>query len=160
LTKPKNIATSDSLFVINPSDTVFLQKYTPDQINQARGKNMVEHLDIVVTEVGDDYITARMPVDHRTVQPFGLLHGGASVALAETVGSLAANLCVDSEVAYCVGLEINANHVRSVTAGFVYGTARPVHLGRTTQVWDIRIVDENNRLTCISRLTMAVVKKK
>jgi 1,4-dihydroxy-2-naphthoyl-CoA hydrolase len=117
---------------------------------------MVSHLDIVITEVGPDYVVGRMPVDDRTRQPFGLLHGGASVALAESLGSMAANLSVNQDTHYCVGLEINANHIRSVTSGFVYGRATPLHVGSTTHVWEIRITDEQSRLVCISRLTMAV----
>ena len=119
---------------------------------------MVSALDIEYTEVGDDYIRGRMPVDHRTVQPHGILHGGASAALAETLGSVAANLCVDREKKYCVGLEINANHIRAARSGHVTGTARPVHLGGSTQVWDIRIEDDQGRLVCASRLTMAVLR--
>jgi 1,4-dihydroxy-2-naphthoyl-CoA hydrolase len=120
---------------------------------------MIEHLGIQFLEVGDDYIKARMPVDQRTIQPFGLLHGGASVALAETLGSVAANLCVDREKKICVGLEINANHTRPVTNGFVYGIAKPIHLGASTQVWEIRIQNEQEKLVCISRLTLAVLDK-
>ncbi|KIF83149.1 hotdog fold thioesterase [Noviherbaspirillum autotrophicum] len=118
-----------------------------------------ERLGIEFTGIGDDWLSARMPVDARTVQPFGILHGGASVLLAETVGSCAANLCVDEERSYCVGLDINANHVRGARAGWVSATARPFHLGRTTQVWEIRIVDDAGQLVCISRLTMAVVDR-
>lgn len=118
---------------------------------------MVETLGIEFLEVGDDCITARMPVDQRTIQPAGLLHGGASVSLAETLGSVAANLCVDPAFKLCVGLEINANHIRSVRTGNVYGTARPLHIGSTTQLWEIRIVDDSDRLVCVSRLTMAVL---
>ena len=121
------------------------------------GGTMIEHLGIEVIEVGDDFVRARMPVDHRTVQPQGRLHGGASVALAETVGSVAANLVLDGETQLAVGLDINANHVRPASSGFVYGTARPEAIGRTTQVWSIRITDEEDRLVCISRLTMAVI---
>jgi 1,4-dihydroxy-2-naphthoyl-CoA hydrolase len=125
-----------------------------------RGKNtMVEYLGIDVTELGEDFLTGTMPVDHRTVQPMGILHGGASVALAETLGSLAANLVVDPEKHYCVGLDINANHIRSAKGGFVTGTARPIHLGGSTQVWSIEIKDEKNKLVCISRITMAVLTK-
>jgi 1,4-dihydroxy-2-naphthoyl-CoA hydrolase len=112
-------------------------------------------LGIELTEIGDDYLRGRMPVDARTRQPNGLLHGGASVALAETLGSFAAGLCVDN--ARVVGIEINANHVRGVTEGWVIGTARPLHVGRSTQVWEIRIEDEAGRLVCASRLTLAVV---
>jgi len=121
---------------------------------------MIDHLGIEFLEVGGDYIKARMPVDHRTIQPFGLLHGGASVALAETLGSVAANLCVDREKKMCVGLEINANHTRPVTNGFVYGIARPIHIGVSTQVWEIRIQNEQEKLVCISRLTLAVLDKR
>lgn len=111
------------------------------------------------TEVGDDYIRGTLPVDHRTHQPMGILHGGASVVLAESLGSMAANLCVDTTQQYCVGLDINANHIRPVRTGKVTGTARPLHLGKSTQVWEIRIEDEAGRLTCISRLTMAVLDR-
>jgi 1,4-dihydroxy-2-naphthoyl-CoA hydrolase len=117
-------------------------------------------LGIEFTEIGDDWLAARMPVDSRTIQPFGILHGGASVLLAETIGSCAANYCVDEDKAYCVGLDINANHMRTATQGWVTGTARPYHIGRSTQVWEIRIVDDAGRMVCISRLTMAVVKRK
>jgi 1,4-dihydroxy-2-naphthoyl-CoA hydrolase len=120
---------------------------------------MVEHLGIRITEVGEDYLQATMPVDHRTLQAYGLLHGGASAALAETIGSLAAHLAAP-EGCRVVGLEINANHLRSVREGMVTGTARPVHIGRTTQVWDIRIVDAQDRPVCVSRLTLAVLAAK
>ena len=113
-----------------------------------------------VTEVGDDWVRGTMPVDARTCQPFGLLHGGASVALAESLGSLGANLVLEVDKEMAVGLDINANHVRAVTGGLVTGTARPIHLGRSTQVWEIRIEDEKQQLTCISRLTMAVVPRR
>jgi 1,4-dihydroxy-2-naphthoyl-CoA hydrolase len=126
-------------------------------INQHEMKTMVEHLGIEITEIGDDFLCATMPVDARTLQPHGRLHGGASVALAETVGSLAANLTLDPAVQIAVGLEINANHVRPVKSGLVQATASPEALGRTTQIWSIRIVDEHQRLVCISRLTMAVI---
>ncbi|WP_423815759.1 hotdog fold thioesterase [Rhodothermus profundi] len=119
--------------------------------------NLMGHLGIRFTEIGDDYLVATMPVDHRTQQPFGLLHGGASVALAESMGSVGSHLCIDTARYYCVGLEINANHIRSVRSGLVKGIARPLHLGRRTQVWDIRIYDEQDRLVCISRLTLAVL---
>jgi 1,4-dihydroxy-2-naphthoyl-CoA hydrolase len=118
---------------------------------------MIEHVGIEVVEVGDDFLKARMPVDHRTVQPQGRLHGGASCVLAETVGSIAGNMVIDSSEYLAVGLDINANHIRPVKGGYVYGTARPEALGRSTQVWSIRITDEDDRLVCISRLTMAVI---
>ena len=127
-------------------------------INASGRGCMVGHLGIRVTEVGDDWLRGTMPVDARTKQPFGLLHGGASVALAETLGSLAGNLCIDAG-SMAVGLDINANHVRAVTEGEVTGTARALHIGRTTQVWEIRIEDAQERLVCISRLTLAVVPR-
>jgi 1,4-dihydroxy-2-naphthoyl-CoA hydrolase len=128
---------------------------------QHLGKNTLgEHLGMQFTEIGDDFIRGTMPVDHRTHQPYGLLHGGASVALAETLGSVGAALTVDHEKFICVGLEINANHVRSVRSGVVTGTAKPIHIGATTQVWDIRITDERDKLVCVSRLTVAVLKRK
>ena len=138
----------------------FLQRPNLEQLNASRGSTLVEHLGIVITEVGADFLRGTMPVDARTKQPFGLLHGGASVALAETLGSIAGNLCLDAQIAMAVGLEISANHVRAVTRGTVTGTARPLHLGRNTQVWDIRIENEAGQLTCVSRLTLAVVPRK
>ncbi len=120
-------------------------------------ENMCNHIGIEITEVGDDFLRGTMPVDHRTIQPMGLLHGGASVVLAETLGSIAANLCC-VEGTYCVGLEINANHLRSVTSGKVTGTATPIHIGRSTQVWEIKIKDDHDRPTCVSRITMATKK--
>ena len=140
--------------------SIWSQAIDLDRINASRRNTLVEHLDIRVTEVGDDWLRGTMPVDARTHQPFGLLHGGASVALAETLGSMAANLTLDGTREMAVGLDINANHVRAVTRGLVTGTARVVHRGRTTQVWEIRIEDDGGRLTCISRLTMAVVPRK
>ncbi|MGZ3975720.1 MAG: hotdog fold thioesterase [Flavisolibacter sp.] len=121
---------------------------------------MVEHLGITITEIGDDYLKGTMPVDHRTIQPMGILHGGASVALAETLGSLAANYVVDNQIKYCVGLDINANHIRAARKGLVTGVARPLHIGSSTQVWSIEITDEEDRLVCISRLTMAVLDRR
>jgi 1,4-dihydroxy-2-naphthoyl-CoA hydrolase len=118
---------------------------------------MMETLDIHFTEAGDDWIRGTMPVDHRTQQPFGLLHGGASVVLAETLGSTAALLTLDVEKEIAVGLDINANHIRGVRSGLVTGTAKAIHLGRTTQVWEIRIEEEAGKLVCLSRLTMAVI---
>lgn len=120
---------------------------------------LVAHLGIEITEVGDDYLLARMPVDHRTHQPQGLLHGGASVALAETMGSMGAFLCVDPAKYAVVGLEINANHIRGVKSGWVIGRATPMHRGRTTQIWEIRITDESGKLVCISRITIAVLER-
>jgi len=116
------------------------------------------NLGINITEIGDDYMTGTMPADSRTFQPMGLIHGGANVLLAETLGSMAANCCIDLSKEYCVGQEINANHIRGVRSGYVTGTAKIIHQGRSSQVWEIRIINENNKLTCISRLTMAVIK--
>jgi 1,4-dihydroxy-2-naphthoyl-CoA hydrolase len=127
---------------------------------QPLGKNtMGDHLGIEFTEVGEDFLKGRMPVDNRTRQPYGLLHGGASVALAETLGSVAAAFVVDRRAFNAVGLEINANHVRGVREGFVTGIAKPLHLGKTTHVWEIRIFDDRDKLICISRLTVAIIAK-
>ena len=119
--------------------------------------NMLEHLGIEFIEATADSLTARMPVDHRTRQPMGLLHGGASVALAESLGSVASYLCVDPQKYACVGLEINANHVKGVQTGFVYGKVTPLHVGKRTHVWEIRVTNEDQQLVCISRLTVAVI---
>ncbi|EKD71568.1 MAG: thioesterase [uncultured bacterium] len=122
-----------------------------------RGNNtMSDHLGIQFTEVGENYLTATMPVDHRTKQPVGIMHGGASCVLAETVGSTAANLCVD-EHHYCVGLDINTNHIRSIKEGTVTAIAKPFHLGKSTQVWGIEMRNEKNELISVTRLTMAVL---
>ncbi len=121
---------------------------------------LVSHLGIEFTAIGEDYIEAKMPVDHRTHQPMGLLHGGASVALAETMGSVGAVCTLDNAKQYCVGLEINANHIKSARSGFVFGMARPIHLGKKTQVWEIKITNEQKELVCISRITMAILDKK
>ncbi|MGN6482436.1 hotdog fold thioesterase [Luteibacter sp.] len=128
-----------------------------DRINGWSRNTMMETLDIRFTAFGDDWLRGTMPVDHRTQQPFGLLHGGASVVLAETLGSSAALLTLDVEKEIAVGLDINANHIRGVRGGIVTGTAKAVHLGRTTQVWEIRIEEETGKLVCLSRLTMAVI---
>lgn len=120
---------------------------------------MVGHLGITITEAGDDWLRGTMPVDERTRQPFGLLHGGASVALAETLGSMAGGLCVDPATEAVVGLEINANHLRAARSGVVTGTARALHVGRSTHVWEIRIENEAGKPVCISRLTLAVVAR-
>jgi 1,4-dihydroxy-2-naphthoyl-CoA hydrolase len=122
-------------------------------------KTMGDYLGMEWVEVGDNYLKIRMPVDERTKQPYGLLHGGASVALAETVGSVASHFVVDPQKFICVGLEINANHVRGVREGFVTATCTPIHIGASTHVWDIKIHDEKEKLVCVSRLTVAVLKK-
>lgn len=121
---------------------------------------MVEHLGIEFLEIGQNFISAKMPVDHRTIQPMGLLHGGASIVLAETLGSVASSILVDINKFHCVGLEINANHIKSARNGYVIGKAIPIHIGKKTHVWDIRIINENEDLVCISRLTVAIVEKK
>ncbi|MEA3196557.1 MAG: 1,4-dihydroxy-2-naphthoyl-CoA hydrolase [Gammaproteobacteria bacterium] len=130
-----------------------------EELNSGHDGTLIGHLGIEFTEISDDFIRGTMPVDGRTRQPYGLLHGGASVALAETLGSTGATLCVDTKEYQCVGQEINANHVRAARTGFVTGTARPVHLGGRTHVWTIDIVNELGRLVCTSRLTVAVVRR-
>ncbi len=130
------------------------------ELLKERGKNsIVDYLDIQFTDIGDDYLTATMPVDHRTKQPLGLLHGGASCVLAESVASMAANFCVNQKEAYCVGLDINANHLRAARTGRVSAVTKPVHLGRRTQVWLIDIFNEAGKQICVSRLTVAVVRR-
>jgi uncharacterized protein (TIGR00369 family) len=128
-----------------------------DAINARARGSLVETLGITLTEAGDDWLRGTMPVDARTKQPYGLLHGGASVALAETLGSMAGNLCVNNAEEMVVGLEINANHLRAAREGVVTGTARAIHVGRSTQVWEIRIENEAGKPVCISRFTLAVV---
>jgi 1,4-dihydroxy-2-naphthoyl-CoA hydrolase len=136
---------------------VWKQDISLELINGWSANTMMETLGIRMTEAGDDWLRGTMPVDHRTHQPYGLLHGGASVVLAETLGSTAAMLTLDPAQEAAVGLDINANHVRGVRSGIVTGTARPIHIGRKTQVWEIRIEDEAGELVCISRITMAVI---
>ncbi|MBC3538171.1 hotdog fold thioesterase [Rufibacter sediminis] len=132
---------------------------TLDQLNAWNKNTLGEHLGMEYTQIGEDFLIGRMPVDHRTHQPLGLLHGGASVALAETLGSVGATMFLDLEKQYCVGLEINANHIKSVRSGYVYGKATALHVGRKTQVWEIRITSEAGDLVCISRITMAVLDR-
>ena len=129
---------------------------TSENLNSVSRNTMAEHIGIEFVEIGDDYLKATMPVDHRTVQPYGILHGGASVSLAESLGSVAGYLCLDGNTKLVVGLDINANHLRPVKDGFVAGVARPIHLGNSTQVWEIRITNQDDKLVCISRLTLAV----
>jgi 1,4-dihydroxy-2-naphthoyl-CoA hydrolase len=138
--------------------SIWFRPYTLEELDGTSKDSMVEYLDIRFTEIGPDYIRATMPVDKRTWQPYGLLHGGASVTLAETLGSVGANCVVDGSRFKCVGQEINANHLRAVRSGRVTGTARPVHIGARSQVWEIRIDDEKGKLACISRITLAVVE--
>ena len=128
-------------------------------LNQLSKGTMAEVLDITFTEIGDNYLKASMPVDHRTRQPYGLLHGGASAALAETIGSVASSLCIDTEKQICVGIEINCNHIRGKKDGLVTATAEALHIGNTTHVWDIKIRDEREKLVCAGRLTVAILKK-
>lgn len=129
-----------------------LKSFSPD--------TMAQHLGIEWVDVGDDFLKAKMPVDHRTKQLYGLLHGGASCALAETIGSVSSAMVIDHSKFYCVGIEINANHIRSAREGFVMGVAKPLHLGATTHVWDIKIYDEKEKLVCVSRLTVAILQRK
>lgn len=136
---------------------IWKKPFTLEGVNNTKN-NMVKHIGIEFSAFGDDYLEATMPVDARTHQPFGLLHGGASVVLAETIGSLAGFLCLEEEGKVVVGQEINANHIRGVKSGIVTGRATPIHLGRQSQVWSIEIRDEDNKLIGISRLTLAVVK--
>ena len=138
---------------------IWKQQISIDKVAGWSRNTLVETLGIAVTEIGDDFVRGTMPVDARTHQPFGLLHGGASVALAETLGSIGGMLTLDPAVEVAVGLDINANHVRGVKSGTVTGTARPLHLGRSTQVWEIHIEDERQKLVCIARLTLAVVSR-
>ncbi|MCA4897135.1 MAG: hotdog fold thioesterase [Bacteroidota bacterium] len=140
--------------------SIFKANPTPETLNKMFANTMVEHLGIECILIGDDFIEAKMPVDRRTHQPLGLLHGGASVALAETLGSVAATCCIDMATQYCVGLEINANHIKSVRSGFVFGIAKPIHIGKKTHVWEIRITNEAKEIVCISRITMAIIDKR
>jgi 1,4-dihydroxy-2-naphthoyl-CoA hydrolase len=133
--------------------------FKPVTLADVSTAGMAKHIGIEFLEVGPDFVRGRMPVDQRTHQPYGILHGGASVALAETLGSTGAALAIDPDKYRCVGQEINANHIRGISSGFVIGTARPLHIGRRSHVWEIRIADERDKLVCISRLTMAILEK-
>jgi len=138
---------------------VFHQKANLEFIRNFLPKSLASHLGIEFLELGEDFLTAKMPVDHRTKQPFGILHGGASLALAETLGSVAATCVIDMSKHVAVGLDINANHIRSVKSGFVYGIAKALHIGRKTHVWEIKITNEDEKLVCISRITMAIIDR-
>ncbi|MDZ4809559.1 MAG: hotdog fold thioesterase, partial [Bacteroidota bacterium] len=138
----------------------FNKELSIENFNQSGKDAMSEYLGIEWTELGVNFLKAKMPVDHRTKQPYGLLHGGASCVLAETIGSLASAMVVDPARFQCVGLEINANHVHSATDGYVTGVAMPLHLGKSTHVWDVRIYNENDKMVCVSRLTVAVIQKR
>ena len=135
----------------------FNQNIAVEDLANWGSNTMSEHLEIKFIELGDDFLKATMPVDHRTHQPYGLLHGGASVSLAETIGSVASALVIDRQQNRCVGIEINANHIRGVKTGLVTATCKPLHIGSSTHVWDIRIHDEDQKLICISRLTVAIL---
>ncbi|MVZ61742.1 hotdog fold thioesterase [Sphingobacterium humi] len=138
---------------------MWFRDYTIEEINGYFALNMTGFLDIKATEIHADSLVAEMPITDKVKQPFGILHGGASVVLAESVGSIASGLIVDMDKYAAVGLDINANHIRPVTKGKVFATCKPLHIGKTTHVWDIRITDEREKLVCISRLTMAIIKK-
>ena len=133
--------------------------FSVEELRQRLGHTMAEHLGIRITEIGEDFLKGTMPVSEQTRQPLGLVHGGANVTLAESLGSVGANMVVDREKYFCVGQEINANHVRSVSKGLVTGIAKPEYIGKASQVWSIKLYDDDNNLTCISRLTMAVLKR-
>lgn len=138
----------------------FNKDLSMEEIKSLGKESMGEYIGIEWTGLGENFIKAKMPVDHRTRQPYGLLHGGASCVLAETIGSIASAMVIDHTKFVCVGLEINANHVRSARTGFVTGVAKPLHLGANTHVWDIKIYDEMEKLVCVSRLTVAVIPRK
>ena len=138
--------------------SIWIKTETVEELNKRRQKTLNELMGIRITEIGVDYLKAVMPVDERTRQPMGILHGGASLVLAESIGSTGSYLAIAPEQR-CVGLEINANHIRSIAEGWVTGTARPIHIGGSTHVWDIRITDEKERLICIARLTMAIMNR-
>ncbi|MGQ0383798.1 MAG: hotdog fold thioesterase [Gammaproteobacteria bacterium] len=139
--------------------SIWFRQFTLEEVRNFEHGTLGEHLGIEFMEIGEDYVLARMPVDRRTVQPDRILHGGASVALAETLGSIGGSMCVDRERFQVVGVEINANHLRPAIQGHVYGRASPIHIGRRTQVWSIEIRDDNQRLICVSRLTIAVIDR-
>src|SRR5882757_2468547 len=138
----------------------FKSEFSLEKLTSMSAGTMAEYLGIEWVEVGENFVKAKMPVDHRTKQPYGLLHGGASCVLAETVGSIASAMVIDHAKFICVGLEINANHVRSAREGYVTGIATPLHLGSNTHVWDIKIYDEIDKLVCVSRLTVAIIPRK
>ena len=140
--------------------SIWRTEVTPELLERLSRGTFAERIGIRISEVGPDYLRATLPVTAAVHQPYGVLHGGASVTLAETVGSVAANLCIDGERLQCFGQEINANHLRAITSGLITATARPFHLGSRSHVWGIEIRDEGGRLVCISRLTMAIVPRR
>jgi 1,4-dihydroxy-2-naphthoyl-CoA hydrolase len=139
--------------------SIFFEQIDVASVNERAKDSLSDHLGIVFTEVGEDFLKAKMPVSEKTLQPMGIMHGGASAALAETVASAAGNFCVDQSKFLCVGLEININHLKPVKKGFVTAVARPFHLGRKTQCWEIKIFNDEEKLNAISRLTLAVVER-
>lgn len=139
--------------------SIWIMPISIESVSKRNQGTMLEHLGIEFIDLGDDFLTARMPVDERTRQPLGIMHGGASCVLAESVGSTAANYCVDQAKHYCVGLDINTNHIRSAKSGWVIGKATPFHIGRSTQVWHIEIKNEEGKLVSVNRLTMAVMQR-
>ncbi len=138
---------------------IWFKPFTVDDLNRMSENTLMARIGIEFTAFGDRHLEARMPVDKRTVQPAGILHGGASAALAETIASVGAYLTVDPNKKYCVGLELNANHLKSLREGWVYAHGKPLHMGKTTQVWGIEISNENGNLVCISRMTMIILEK-
>jgi 1,4-dihydroxy-2-naphthoyl-CoA hydrolase len=138
--------------------SIWFKTYTPSDIQGLLKNNLGEALGIEITEITNDSVKGKMPVDRRTVQPMNILHGGASVALAETLGSIGSQLIVDTTKYMCVGLDINANHLRPASSGFVFAEAKPIHVGKKTHVWSIEIKNEQGKMVCISRLTMAVIE--
>lgn len=139
--------------------SIWFREFSLKEIHELQRTNMGGHIGIEIVRIGPDHLDGRMPVDHRTMQPDHILHGGASVALAETLGSVGGSMVVDRDRYHVVGQEINANHLRAVREGYVHGSARPIHLGRRSQVWAIEIVDDRKRLICVSRLTLAVIER-
>ena len=138
---------------------MFPKELTLERLNAVNENTLANHIGIEFTDIGSDYLVARMPVDKRTTQPYNILHGGASLVLSETLGSQAAAVLLDLDKQYPVGLEINANHIRSISSGYVYGRVTPIHIGRSTHVWETRITDEENHLICISKLTVAILDR-
>ncbi len=139
--------------------SIWFDQYDLESINALSKGTLLEHLAIRITEIGDDFLRARMPVDQRTIQAEGLLHGGATVALAESLGSVAGAMCIDLKRKICVGVEVNANHLRSIRSGFVEGIAKPLHLGKRTQVWEIDILNPEGKRIAVSRITMAILDR-
>lgn len=138
---------------------IWARKYTPQEINERPKNHLGALLGIEFTEIGEDFVKARMPVDERTHQPYGILHGGASVVLAETIGSVASSMVIDWDKYIGVGLEVNANHLRPVKSGYVTAVCTPLHIGGKTHVWDIKIYNDQGKMNCISRLTVAIVPR-